>query len=296
MQTGKTLCITVMLAAVFSRTASISEPPRLTARSSCNAQDSRSPRPIFKTQGRFTWRARYVPIAGTGLFTAAKSIEDVEKRLIGQWGPYQIYLVDGERVRNRSLKFQEFGESATHNLLPEVVPESEIWIEDIVHEDERPLVIAGVVQQLVGGDYNAAIRYERQLRRRSLDRLEESGSCQSVYVSQYRKIGEVAVWLVDGRVVRDRHKTDFTQGGHGYVYSWIPRDEIWLEYGLHETELPFILLHESLERELMKEQGMSYNDAHAMASNAEFRARHQTKTDTGSEQGPDSRLRCRDPK
>ena len=42
--------------------------------------------------------------------------------------------------------------------------------------------------------------------------------------------------LVDGNVVRCTYKTDYTEGGHGQVYPWVPKREIWVEKALDRTE------------------------------------------------------------
>src|SRR5207249_21831 len=83
--------------------------------------------------------------------------------------------------------------------------------------------------------YTEGIHVERLLRER-LNRLKFRGARpqksvpQEVYVEAYvtlpDKDATVQVWIVDGNVVRSLYKTDYTEGGHGYVYPWVPRDEI----------------------------------------------------------------------
>jgi hypothetical protein len=60
------------------------------------------------------------------------------------------------------------------------------------------------------------------------------------------------------------------EGGHGYVYPWVPRGEIWVERDLDEAEVPFILAHEYTELRLMRDAGMSYDRAHEASSRVEF--------------------------
>jgi hypothetical protein len=80
----------------------------------------------------------------------------------------------------------------------------------------------------------------------------------------------VKVWVVDGNLVRSYYKTDYTEGGHGYVYPWVPRPEIWVEDGVDHRELPFIVRHEYLERRLMRDEGLDYDTAHEICSRVEF--------------------------
>src|SRR5262249_29380878 len=87
--------------------------------------------------------------------------------------------------------------------------------------------------------------------------------------------GPVDVWLVDGNLVRSYYKTDYTEGGHGYVYPWVPRPQIWVEDGVDHREVPFIVCHEYLERRLMRDEGLDYDTAHAICSKAGW-ARRET--------------------
>jgi hypothetical protein len=82
--------------------------------------------------------------------------------------------------------------------------------------------------------------------------------------------GPVTVWRVNGKLVRSYYKTDYTEGGHGYVYRWVPKPEIWIEDGVDDREVPFIIAHEYLERRLMRDRGMEYDPAHEVASRVEF--------------------------
>jgi len=71
----------------------------------------------------------------------------------------------------------------------------------------------------------------------------------------------LSVYVVDGFHVRDKFDSDFSQGGNGYRYSWIPKNEIWIDGHLSEGEWPIIEYHECREVEFMK-AGMSYDSAH----------------------------------
>lgn len=79
------------------------------------------------------------------------------------------------------------------------------------------------------------------------------------------------VYIIDGKIVRDDIDTEFIGGGHHYVYSYIPKNEIWLE-DLDDKDK--ILLHEVREREKMQE-GWGYVKAHNRANRIESRKRTQ---------------------
>ena len=95
-----------------------------------------------------------------------------------------------------------------------------------------------------------------------------------IYLSEYLTLpdpkGAVSVRRVNGNLLRCFYKTDYTQGGHGYVYPWVPKGQIWIEHGVDDREVPFILCHEYLERRLMRDAGLEYARAHELASALEF--------------------------
>ncbi len=89
----------------------------------------------------------------------------------------------------------------------------------------------------------------------------------------------VAVWLVDGIAIRSGLKAgdiDFTMGGHGYRYLYIPEEEIWIDNAnAHRGDLEPVIWHEYLERNLMR-SGMNYDGAHTVASDLEVTLREGT--------------------
>ena len=80
--------------------------------------------------------------------------------------------------------------------------------------------------------------------------------------------------LVDGAHVRNTWESDFSQGGNGYAFGFIPRTEIWIDRNIGEEEWPFIAYHECVEVEAMK-KGLTYNQAHMFAKGREDRYRHE---------------------
>jgi hypothetical protein len=85
------------------------------------------------------------------------------------------------------------------------------------------------------------------------------------------------IFLVSGTHVRDVHDSDFSQGGNGYRYAWIPKSELWVDASIPEVEWPFIIDHECQEAELMS-RGMSYDRAHTRAKRTEDKARRGETT------------------
>jgi hypothetical protein len=82
---------------------------------------------------------------------------------------------------------------------------------------------------------------------------------------------------VDGGEVRDTINNDFVGGGHSEVFPEIPANEIWVEKTFDEDDQKKIVLHEVVERSLMKQDGLSYDEAHEIASRMEAKARGNPK-------------------
>ena len=83
--------------------------------------------------------------------------------------------------------------------------------------------------------------------------------------------------LVDGTHVRDNYDSDFSQGGNGYRYRFVPRGEIWIDCEIDRSEWPLIAYHECEEVELMR-RGRDYSRAHDAAKRLEGRFRRQRRT------------------
>ncbi len=95
-------------------------------------------------------------------------------------------------------------------------------------------------------------------------------------------INGVDVYLVDGNEVRANSFSDFVHGGNDAVYgpgnttypgvNFVPSGQIWLD-GLETRDnmIP-ILYHEVIERTLMEEEGLTYDEAHPIANLSETTA------------------------
>lgn len=84
-------------------------------------------------------------------------------------------------------------------------------------------------------------------------------------------VGDLAgfrIMFVSGHEVGVKRSMDFITGGNGFRYTFMPRDEIWLDAFVHLSQLPFIAVHELIESELMA-GGMGYDKAHAQANDYE---------------------------
>lgn len=92
------------------------------------------------------------------------------------------------------------------------------------------------------------------------------------------KLKGFKIYLVDGNKVRRDH-VQFVQGGHGLVYPWITKDEIWIDDILRVKARDYyaVRLHELYEAVKMRDQAWSYSKAHAMANKIEKEYRNKYK-------------------
>ena len=85
--------------------------------------------------------------------------------------------------------------------------------------------------------------------------------------------------LVDGTYVRNQFDSDFSQGGNGFRYRFVPKGEIWIDADINPEEHAFIAFHECQEIERMR-TGMSYSRAHDQAKHLEDTFRHHANQET----------------
>jgi hypothetical protein len=99
-----------------------------------------------------------------------------------------------------------------------------------------------------------------------------SGSVKPPYVRQIGKRGDLKVWVVDGIYIRGHVDEEFTNFGQHHRYSYIPKDELWIDQATKQDETHFFVDHLLVEHRLMA-KGMSYEEALVKADQAERRER-----------------------
>ncbi len=201
-----------------------------------------------------------------------------------QRGVLEVWLVDGAYVRrNIDEEFSNFG----HHYSCSAIPKYEIWLDQEAVPDELRFFLhhARVERELMveGKDYEVARQeadhQERQMRVRAGDvrKLHQGKKpvhAKVVHARLWKALGNgVHVWFVKGRLVRSLFDVEFTEGGHDYVYEFVPANEVWIDDDAHEEERGFILFHELHERNLMA-KGINYDTAHENASRLERRYRN----------------------
>jgi hypothetical protein len=204
---------------------------------------------------------------------------------IDQRGNLTIWLVDGSYIRGHmDEEFTNFGQHYSFSY----IPKEELWIERETKANEQQFFIDHLLieHRLMarGVPYDKALseadRLEKRERRRAGDirRLTHHGKDlpdgREVHERLWKKLENgVSVWIVNGRLVRSVFDIDFTEGGHDYVYEFVPEGEVWIDDAIEEKERGYVLLHELHERNRMA-KGWPYNKAHAESSRFEYRCRH----------------------
>lgn len=179
----------------------------------------------------------------------------------------KIVYVDGFKIRmNLDLEFAICHEQNLdfNSYAPKFyIPSDEVWI-DARFKDEQELLLRIETEEVAG-----ATADERRETRKKL--FLDKGQLPEFKVESEIENG-ISVVKVRGELIRKFIDPDFMQGGHEFVYDYVPKGEVWLDFKNDPAELPFILHHEIVERNLM-EKGESYDSGHDAAIAAEKKMR-----------------------
>ncbi len=196
---------------------------------------------------------------------------------------FKIWIVDGKYIRdNIDREFTNYGQYYQFRF----IPVDEFWIDKESNPGEERYFINSmlVMNRLIsrGMDSKSASKIANKIeqRERSKSKLmkkemqikkNKGNVLKTVYKSPMKVYGNgrLKVWIVNGELVRDLFFLDFTEGGHDKVYSFVPKNEVWIDDDLEADERKFVLLHEVHERNLMS-KGMDYEKAHKSSSKIEY--------------------------
>lgn len=203
---------------------------------------------------------------------------------------FKVFIVDGKYIRdNVDEEFTNFGQHYRFKF----IPKNELWIdEERVPGEEKFFIDYLLVENRLmakGMSYDNAVnrgniieKMERGksnlMKKRIKLKKHPKELIEIIHKNLLQKYStqKIKVWIVDGETVRDLFYIDFTEGGHGYVYSFIPKNEVWIDNDLEPDEIKFVLLHEMHERALMA-KGMKYEPSHASSSKIEYFCRKHPK-------------------
>ncbi|HPL95299.1 MAG TPA: hypothetical protein PLF15_00760 [bacterium] len=205
-------------------------------------------------------------------------------------GKITVWIVDGSYIRQHfNIEFSNFGQHYHYRFIPtnefwldktEVLGEEKFFINHLLLEHK--LMAEGKKYDWA---FNQADKMEHLERLQSLGikkKLKNKHKKRELMKLIHQKLwtkysdDQIKIWIVDGRLVRDFLLTYFTAGGHGFVYNFIPKNEIWIDNVLNEKEKKLTLIHELRERNLMA-NGWGYD------INTLFNIRHKDKIKKGAQ-------------
>lgn len=164
----------------------------------------------------------------------------------------KIKLVDGFKIRNTINT--DFAGFATHEYDP-TIPRGVLWLEDYLKQEKDLFLHIIKTERKFSrfADARAFLQKEAQAR-----------PDRPAFIKKRASHGPLSVVYVDGAVVRKYLDPYFILGGHDLVYSYIPKNEIWIDARNNKKDNEFTLIHELHERALMA-RGMDYASAHDYA-------------------------------
>ena len=204
-----------------------------------------------------------------------------------------VWIVDGKYIReNIDEEFTNYGDHYHFSF----IPKDEFWIDkERVPGEEKyyiesmlvmsKLISKGVSRERAIDAADNAEKHERaksRLMKKEIEiRRDKKELLKLIHKNLLKKYSSknLNIWFVNGEAVRNLFYIDFTEGGHGYVYNFVPKNEIWIDDDLEPDEVKFVLLHELHERRLMA-KGKKYDPAHKSSSDIEYWCRkHPEKLD-----------------
>jgi len=223
-----------------------------------------------------------------------KKIDGVYRFYMGKVENYDVWIIDGNQVRLKI--FSSFLYGGNEQRYP-FNPKGEIWIDNAISCEEYYLTLAHELNERhlmakYGWTYltahDSSLSLEQKIRHSNENLCREhEASLPKVSPTDFNNISEIkgiadsirieniyrvpvgtregiAVWIVDGFMVRKNIYPDFGFSGNDRSYHFIPAKEIWIDGAASCEETEYSIATELKERALM-ESGKSYNDAYSDA-------------------------------
>ncbi len=218
-------------------------------------------------------------------------IDNVYRNYYGKKGNYDVWIIDGNVVRQKIYKEFLYGGNEQRYIFN---PVGEIWIDNAISCEEFDLTLAHELNERhlmakFGWTYDAAhdssLMLEQVIRRNNteMSRAHEASlgkvsvldsyntkeiksgpdsvKLENIYRMQVGERDGISVWIVDGYLVRKNVYPDFGFSGNDLAYHFIPPHEIWIDGQISCEETEYSIALELRERKLMAE-GKSYSDAY----------------------------------
>jgi len=223
-----------------------------------------------------------------------QKVGGVYRYYIGKEDNYDIWIVDGNQVRLKI--FSSFLYGGNEQRYP-FNPKGEIWIDNAISCEEYYLTLAHELNERhlmakFGWTYiashDSSLSLEQVIRHKNEEVCREhEASLKKIAVTDYNNIKEIrgipdsiklqniyrvpfgqreglAIWIVDGYLVRKNIYPDFGFSGNDLSYHFIPPKEIWIDGQVSCEETEYSITSEINERNQI-EKGKSYDDAYSIA-------------------------------
>lgn len=99
-------------------------------------------------------------------------------------------------------------------------------------------------------------------------------SLKPPYIGKVEQRDDLQIWIVDGAYIRGHIDEEFTNFGQHYRYSYIPKNEFWIDREAKNDEQKFFIDHLLTEHRLMA-KGVPYEKAIEEADRVERRERRR---------------------
>lgn len=227
-------------------------------------------------------------------WSSSKKVGGVYRYFWGKNGNYDIWIIDGNSVRQKIYKEFLYGGNEQRYVFN---PKGEIWIDNAISCEEFDLTVAHELNERhlmakFGWTYDAAhdssLSLEQVIRHKNLEicttheasikkvsvfdsynkkeipNLPDSIKLQNIYRVPEGTRDGISIWVVDGYLIRRNFYPDFGFSGNDLTYHFIPPKEIWIDGQVSCEETEYSIALEMKERQLMLE-GKSYGEAYEEA-------------------------------
>jgi hypothetical protein len=231
-----------------------------------------------------------------------QEITGIYRYYMGKKNGYDIWIVDGARVRHRI--YNSFLYGGNEQRYP-FTPKGEIWIDNALSNEEYELTLIHEMNERhlmakFGWTYlkshDSSLRLEVKTRRlwdqicrshenslgkvsvrdhdtiKEISDIPDSIRLQNIYLIPVGVRNGISIWIVDGYLVRKTIYPDFGFSGNDLAYHFIPPKEIWIDGQISCEETEYSIGVEMMERQEMC-GGKSYSDAYedAITENTKLR-------------------------
>lgn len=233
-----------------------------------------------------------------------EAVEGVYRYYAGKRGGFDVWIVDGYKVRHRIYKEFLYGGNEQRYIFN---PKGEVWIDHAISCEEFELTLTHELNERhlmakFGWTYDRAhdsslaleVVIRRQFQevcrnhesalpkvsptdwanRKEIRDIPDSLALENIYRIPMGERNGLSIWIVDGYLVRRNIFPDFGFSGNDLVYHFIPSREIWIDGEVSCEEMGYSIAEEQMERAMLT-QGKTYSEAYEAPVSENQRMRDQ---------------------